>query len=234
VLIALVIRFLPPIQRHVEPALRTGEIRLPARKDPSVPLIVMVCTVILVIITGHNLFYTYVNPWLVQVAGVPSDGVPGALFLYGGAGAIGLIVAGVVTDRFPRAGLMVALALISCVVSVLALVSGSTPLALAAFAVWGATFGGVPSMVQTRMLHGVSPRLRDLSAALITTSFNIGIGGGAFVGGLLLDSSAGIESLPWFDVGLTLLGLVILGAGTVLMSRRQRPSTLVTPPPLSD
>ncbi len=105
VLIALVARYLPAVDRHVEPPLRTGEIRLPLRRDPSVPLMVVLCVVILAAITGHNLFFTYVAPWLTTVAGVPADGVAGVLFLYGGAGAIGLIVSGLVADRFPRAGL---------------------------------------------------------------------------------------------------------------------------------
>jgi predicted MFS family arabinose efflux permease len=72
------------------------------------------------------------------------------------------------------------------------------------------------------MLHDVTPRLRDFASAMVTTSFNIGIGGGALVGGLLLDR-VGIESLPWFDVALTALGLVILTAGTIAIARR-RPS----------
>jgi DHA1 family inner membrane transport protein len=224
VLIALVVRYLPAVDRHIEPPLRTGEIRLPARHDPSVPLIVMVCVVIFVVITGHNAFFTYVAPWLTTVAAIPPDGIPGVLFLYGGAGAIGLVVAGIVTDRFPRLGLIVAVALIAVVVSALALVSGSTPLAIVAVGAWGAAFGGVPSMIQTRMLHGVSPRLRDLSSALITTSFNVGIGGGALVGGLLLDH-VGIRTLPWFDVALTVVGLVVLIVGTVALARRRTPAS---------
>ncbi len=220
VLIALVVRYLPAVERHVEPPLRTGEIRLPRRRDPSLPLIVMMCAVVLAALTGHNLFFTYVAPWLTTVAGVAPDAVAGVLFLYGGAGAIGLVTAGIVADRFPRAGLISTMSLIAAIVSVLALVSGSTVLAVIAFGAWGAAFGGVPSMIQTRMLHGVSPRLRDLSSALLTTSFNIGIGGGALVGGLLLDG-IGIRILPWFDVGLTVLALAILAVGTVLIARRQ-------------
>ena len=123
VLIALVVRYLPAVDRHVEPPLRTGEIRLPRRRDPSLPLIVMMCAVVLTALTGHNLFYTYVAPWLTTVAGVAPDALAGVLFLYGGAGAIGLVAAGVVADRFPRTALVGALSLIAAVVSVLALVS---------------------------------------------------------------------------------------------------------------
>lgn len=221
VLIALVARYLPPVQRHVEPPPVTGEIRLPARRDRSVPLIVMVCFVILTVMGGHNLFFTYIAPWLIEVASEAPDSIAGVLFLYGGAGAIGLVVAGVLADRLPRLGLILSLVAVAVVVTGLALVAGSTVLAVAGVAVWGAVFGGVPSLVQTRMLHGVPPRLRDLAAALVTTSFNIGIGGGALVGGLLLDQ-LGIVSLPWGDLAFTLVGLAVLTAGTIALAMRDR------------
>jgi predicted MFS family arabinose efflux permease len=220
VLILLVARYLPAVERHAEPPLRTGEIRVPARRDPTVPVMVVICVVILVVITGHNLFFTYVAPWLTAVAGVPAGGVAGVLFLYGGAGAIGLISSGLVADRFPRAALPAALALIGAVVSLLAVVSSSTPLAITAIALWGAAFGGVPAMFQTRMLHDVSPRLRDLASALITTAFNIGIGGGALAGGILLDR-VGIWALPWFDVVLVGVGFVILVIAGIVRERRR-------------
>lgn len=219
VLIALVARYLPPVDRHVEPPLRTGEIAVPLRKDPTIPIMIVICVVILTVITGHNLFFTYVAPWLTAVAGVPAEGVAGVLFLYGGAGAIGLVTSGLVSDRFPRVALPGALALIAVVVSLVAIAAGSTPFAIAAVALWGASFGGVPAMVQTKMLHDVSPRLRDLASALITTAFNIGIGAGALAGGILLDQ-VGIASLPWWDVAFVAAGFVVLVVGSVLTRPR--------------
>jgi len=78
-----------------------------------------------------------------------------------------------------------------------------------ALVLWGMAFGGLPAMLQTRMLHTASARLRDLAAALFTTSFNFAIGFGALVGGLLLDG-VGIISLPFVDT-------VIIAAGVVFM-----------------
>lgn len=222
VLIALVARYLPAVERHREPPLRTGEIRVPIHRDPTIPIMIVICVVILTAITGHNAFFTYVAPWLTGVAGVPADGVAGVLFLYGGAGAIGLVVSGLLTDRFPRAALPSTLAIIAVVVSGIALVSGSTPAAIAAVAVWGAAFGGMPAMVQTRMLHGVSPRLRDLASALTTTAFNLGIGGGALLGGIVLDQ-VGLAPLPWVDAALILLAAVVMTVGTLLAEPRRKP-----------
>jgi predicted MFS family arabinose efflux permease len=64
-------------------------------------------------------------------------------------------------------------------------------------------------MIQTRMLHSASARMRDTAAALQTTAFNVAIGGGALVGGLLLDGY-GIGILPFADVAVMVFGIIFL------------------------
>ncbi|MDP3207841.1 MAG: MFS transporter, partial [Rhodoglobus sp.] len=82
VLLAFVaVRLLPPVQ-HIEP-LVTGEIVLPLRKDKSIPDIILVCLVVILIMTAHNLFYTFITPFLLGPVGVPLGNIPLVLFLYG-------------------------------------------------------------------------------------------------------------------------------------------------------
>jgi len=91
--------------------------------------------------------------------------------------------------------------------------------------VWGIAFGGLPAMLQTRMLHAASARLRDLAAALFTTSFNFAIGFGALVGGLLLDQ-VGIITLPFVDVAIISVGVVFMLISNVWLAARARRSRL--------
>ena len=206
VLAIVVIRYLPPVNHQVP--LRTGEIPLPLYKDKSLGGVIVLCLVILLLLTGQNVYSTYIAPWLIDVAGFSPDVVPFMLFLFGGAGAIGLVLAGLVTDRYPRRGLIGASLAVMVSVTVLAIASTNAIVVVIAFIAWGVTFGGLPAMLQTRMLHTASFRMRDLAAALQTTAFNIGIGGGALVGGLLLDST-GLASLPIAEV-------VFIGAGVIV------------------
>ena len=53
-----------------------------------------------------------------------------------------------------------------------------------------------------RMMRVASVRERGLAAALQTTTFNVAIGGGALVGGVLL-AWAGLSVLPWAALVLT-------------------------------
>ncbi|WP_245836173.1 MFS transporter [Paramicrobacterium agarici] len=206
VLALVVIKFLPAV-RHQVP-LRTGEIPIPARRDRSLPGVIIVCIVILLVLTAHNTFYTYIAPWLVSEAGFPADSVAFLLFLFGGAGAVGLVIAGFTTDRFPKRGFAIAVLSLMAAITVLAALTSNQAVVTVAFVVWGVTFGGIPAMLQTRMLHTASFRLRDLAAALQTTAFNVGIGGGALLGAVILDgtslSALPIAALVLFGVGLAL------------------------------
>jgi predicted MFS family arabinose efflux permease len=203
----LVVKFLPAVDHSIP--LRTGEIRLPARKDRSLPRIIGVCVVILLVLIGQNTLSTYVTPWL-ENASFSSDSVPLLLFAFGGAGAVGLVLAGFATDRFPRSGFVVAAIAVVLALVALGLAAGSqaTVAIVVAAIVWNIAFGGIPAMLQTRMLRTSSFQLRSLAAALQTTAFNIGIGGGAIVGGLTIDLS-GLDLLPWVAIVMIAVGLVV-------------------------
>lgn len=203
----LVVKFLPAVDHSIP--LRTGEIRLPARKDRSLPRIIGVCVVILLVLIGQNTLSTYVTPWLENASFSP-DSVPLLLFAFGGAGAVGLVLAGFATDRFPRSGFVVAAIAVVLALVALGLAAGSqaTVAIVVAAIVWNIAFGGIPAMLQTRMLRTSSFQLRSLAAALQTTAFNIGIGGGAIVGGLTIDLS-GLDLLPWVAIVMIAVGLVV-------------------------
>ena len=219
-LLALVIvKFLPPVNHHVER--KAGEERVPLRRDPSFRAVILLCAVILILLTGQNTFYTYIAAWLTDVSAFEPGSVALVLFLYGGAGIIGLVGAGYAADRFPRKAFGVVVLMVMAAVLTLTLATSNTVVVLIGVIVWGAAFGGIPALLQTRMLRTASFRTRDLSAALQTTAFNIGIGGGALLGGLLLDG-AGLEVLPFTMIVIVAAGLALSLATDTVTGRRER------------
>jgi len=217
VLTLVTVKLLPSVS-HGE-VLATGEIPLPMRKDRTVPGVIIVGVIIVLVALGHNLFYTYIAPFLIGPMGIDPDQVAAWLFLYGGAGAIGLVVAGTLGDRFPRGAMIGSIVMILVSVTVLAAFPELTWVAFAAIIVWGASFGALPSLLQARMLHTASVRVRDVAASYFTTSFNFSIGMGALVGGLLLDR-LGVGALPWFDIAITALGLGLVIFANAWLARR--------------
>jgi predicted MFS family arabinose efflux permease len=223
VLAVVVIRYLPAVDHRV--TLKTGEIAIPVAKDKSFAPVLLLCVVILLMLIGQNVFSTYIAPWLSDVGGVDPDVVPFMLFLFGGAGAIGLVLAGFVGDRFPRRGFVAGVLIVMVSLLVLAIWSGNSIVVVVAYTVWGVAFGGLPAMMQTRMMHTASFRVRDLASALQTTAFNIGIGGGALLGGLLLDGT-GLTSLPIAAIlflGTGLIVSVAFDSVRIARARRARP-----------
>ncbi|MDR6971383.1 MFS transporter [Leifsonia shinshuensis] len=208
---ALVIwKLLPAVERDSDGARRTRRDRtVPRPRDRTVPAVIMVCAIAAVTMVGHYAFYTFVVPFLTGPMGVPSGNVGALLFLYGIAGAGGLLLAGSVLGPRPQLGLILALAVTGVAVAALALVAGQIVAALIAFLLWGLAFGALPPLLQTRMLHTSSPAFRDTASALYTTSFNIGIGGGALVGALIFDLG-GLMLLPWCYVGLLVVSIVLV------------------------
>ena len=219
-LAAFVLVFLPAVNHH-QP-LATGEIRLPLRKDRTWGGVLLVCVMTTLLMIGHNIYYTYIVPFFTEVNGFPIQSVSVLLLVYGGAGAVGLLLVGIFGGRFPRAGLLLSVVFVALSVATMALVPNVSIVVIIALVVWGAAFGGAPALLQTRVLQVASPQLRDVSAALVTTSFNIGIGGGALIGSLMLDGW-GLGVLPFADLAVVLVMLaLILVSDVYLRGRRER------------
>lgn len=230
-LAALVVFFLPSVNHHH--TLATGEIRIPLRKDRSWGGVILVCVITTLLMVGHNIYYTYIVPFFTEVNGFPIESVSVLLLVYGGAGAVGLLLVGVYGGRFPRIGLLLSVVFVALSVATMAFLPSHSIVVIVALVVWGAAFGGAPALLQTRVLQVASPQLRDVSAALVTTSFNIGIGGGALIGSLMLDGW-GLHTLPFANVAVVVVIIVlILVSDFFLRGRKVRAvGRPVTSPPV--
>ncbi|MFU8946099.1 MFS transporter [Mycetocola zhadangensis] len=212
-----VLRWLPKVERVTHAARAESE----PRRDPTILPVIAICVTTAIVMIGHYALYTFIAPFVTDSMGLAPEYLSGALFIYGGAGAVGLVLTGTVFARRTSLGLIAALGTTAIAVTVMALATSTLWVSGLALVVWGLAFGLIAPLLQTRMLQTASPRIRDTASAVYTTAFNTGIGGGALVGSVLL-ATGGVGILPVADVALTLLGLVII-VGTILLTRRQAP-----------
>jgi DHA1 family inner membrane transport protein len=190
------------------------------RRDQSVMAVVFICLITAVTMMGQYSFYTFIAPFLVRSIGIDAPLVSPALFVYGMAGAFSLVLVAVYLGRRPRSGTMASLVVLLAVAVVMASVPSVLGVSLTAFVVWGLAINVLPPLLQTRLLHAASPRIRETASAFYTTAFNVGIGGGALVGSLVL-SVAGLGALP-----LVFGALIIAAIALTLISEfvvRHRP-----------
>ena len=190
------------------------------RRDHSAMAVVFVCVITAIIMIGEYCFYTYVAPYLTRAVGLDASALSPALFAFGIAGAISLVIVASALGRRPRLGLMISLVVLLASVLVLGFVPRVLPVSLPAFFLWGLAIGILPPLLQTRMLHAAPARIRDTASAFYTTAFNVGIGGGALLGAVLL-GTLGLGSLPFVFAGILVLSIVLVLISDDML--RQRP-----------
>ncbi|THG29785.1 MFS transporter [Naasia lichenicola] len=210
----LVLRVLPPIAPSVEGA--QGAQLGAVVRDPSFWSVMKVCITIAVVMTGQFAFYTYITPFSIDVVGAPAEVVPGLLLLYGCAGAIGLVISGIVGDRYPMAAIIASIATAVLIVLAIGLFASSMLFFVIALIVWSIALAAIPTLLGTRNMRVASLRVRDLASAGISTFFNFGIAGGSLLGALAI-GPIGLEGLPFIAGGLMAAGLAFF----VLSHRRE-------------
>lgn len=191
------------------------------RRDHSVTAVVFVCVITAIIMIGQYSLFTYVAPFLIRGVGLGASAVSPALFVFGIAGALSLVIVALVLGRHPRLGLMLALTVLIASVLLLGLMPRVLLVALPAFFFWGLAIGILPPLLQTRMLHAAPARIRDTASAFYATAFNAGIGGGALLGALLLDS-LGLGALPFVFCGILVFSIVLVVISDALLRQRPR------------
>ncbi|MER6000197.1 MFS transporter [Nonomuraea angiospora] len=187
-------------------------VRVPLRRVAALPGVRTILGVTVLVLVGHQAMYTYLAPF-VAFAGLGRTSV--VLLVFGVGTVAGIWVTGVVIDRFPRVTLVVVLAVVAGAMAVLAVSGGPGWAPLGAVALWGAAFGGVPTLLQSALVDASGTGNADAATSMQTTVYNAGIAAGSLAGGLVLEG-AGAGALPW-----TSLPLVAVALAVVVAARRR-------------
>ncbi len=162
-----------------------------------------VLLVIVAWVLAHNILYTYIAPFLAKV-GLGAS-VDLALLVFGSAAVVGIWLVGALVDRHLRRMVLASLALFAVAALALCLGARWSWLAFAGLALWGLTFGGAATLLQTASADAAGEGA-DLAQSMIVVAWNLAIAGGGALGGMVLQRW-GSEMLPW-----TLLPLIGLAA----------------------
>ncbi|MEC0822917.1 MFS transporter, partial [Bacillus atrophaeus] len=111
-------------------------------------------------------------------------------------------------DRMLR--LLVLISLFGFALASIALWVGglSAPVVYGAVALWGLTFGGAATLLQTAEADASGDEGIDIIMPINTTIWNLAIAGGGIVGGALLEL-VGVQSFPGVLLILLLVALII-------------------------
>jgi len=158
---------------------------------------------------GSFIAFTYLAPILQQISGFSANAVSLVLLVYGVSVAVGNIWGGKLADQHGAIrALQVVFFGLAAVLFVLTFTASNPWLALATVLVWGAVaFGNVPGLqvYVVQQAERVAPQAVDVASGLNIAAFNLGIAGGAWAGGLIVEH-LGLLHTPWIGA------LVVLGA----------------------
>ena len=177
----------------------------------------LLCLVTAVLVIGHFAAYTYIAPLVRRDGGLEGVGLSLLLLGYGAAGVLGNVLVGRLVDRRPGPVMMVLLGVLAVSVSVLALVLGPAPTVVAAL-IWGGAFTAIPVCLASGILR-VAPHARDAASAIYVVAFQIGIGGGAFVGERFVSADL-LGWLPGLAAGLAVIAGVLVFYSRTAFPRR--------------
>ncbi|WP_262733519.1 MFS transporter [Gaetbulibacter sp. NE] len=170
---------------------------------------------------GTFVTFTYLAPLLEEVTGFSANMTSVLLLVYGIAIALGNVIGGKVSNKKPGKALMVMFALQAIILFILYFTASSQIWSVVTLFFMGIlAFSNVPALqlYVVKMSEKYLPGTEDVSSALNIAAFNVGIAIGAYVGGLIVESSLGVGATPWVGSILVIVGFLI----TLILYKKEK------------
>lgn len=181
------------------------ERNLPMRAILSTHGVRPVLFVVMAWIMAHYTLYTYIAPFVAAIG--LAQRLELVLLIFGLAAMLGTWVTGLMVDRWLRALVLICLGAFAWVALTLGMVEaghGSRTWFYLGVIVWGLSFGGAPTLLQTALADATGDAA-DVAQSMLVTVFNLAFAGSGVIGGVLLET-AGVASLPWVLLVIVLAG----------------------------
>ncbi|WLI27782.1 MFS transporter [Pseudomonas rhodesiae] len=167
--------------------------RLSLRKVLTTPGVRPVLAVVISWMLAHNILYTYIAPF-VAPAGL-AERVDLVLLVFGIAALAGIWVTARLVEPSLRNTVLVSLAAFAAVSVLLGLLGNVPQVIYLGVAVWGLSFGGAATLLQTALADAAGDGA-DVALSLNVVAWNSAIAGSGVVGGVLLDTW-GVAAFAW-------------------------------------
>lgn len=187
------------------------------------PALMSLYVLTVVVVTAHYTAYSYIEPFVQNVAGLSANFATVLLLILGGAGIIGSLVFGKLGNHHASSLVSIAIALlVVCLLLLLPAADSEAHLAILSV-FWGIAIMVIGLGMQVKVL-ALAPDATDVAMALFSGIFNIGIGAGALVGNQV--------SLHWSMSAIGYIGAIPACAALVwaVLIFRKWPVTLEEQP----
>ena len=151
--------------------------------------------------------FSYIAPMLIHITGISADGVSWTLFLMGAGLTLGNTLGGRLADRKLSLSLLLSFSLLTVFSLLFRWSSGEILLAEITLFLWSmAAFSLVPALQINVVRYGHDAP--HLVSTLNISAFNLGNALGAWLGGVVIENSAGLRGVPVAAAILAVAGLL--------------------------
>ncbi|MFW2176766.1 MULTISPECIES: sugar transporter [unclassified Moraxella] len=189
----------------------------------SLPMIVknrplwVVYALTVLCVTAHFTAYSYVEPYLLTLNGFGANFATIVLLTFGVAGLLGSWLFGQYYDKRPNTFLAVSMVVLLLSLASVTWVTGSEAGWLVLGLLWGLAMTGIGLALQLKTLK-LAPNATDVAMSIFSGIYNVGIGGGAFVGSLVI---TGLGLAMVGNVGAVIaLGAIAVWVGFLLLDKK--------------
>ena len=171
------------------------------------PSLVIVFALTVIIITAQFTAYSYIEPFALNIAHFSSSQTTSLLLIYGGAGFIGSYLFGKFGNQYPKIAIPLSSALLAMsMLLLLPLAQGFNSLSVLSL-FWGMSIICFSLALQAKTLNLASDAT-DVAMAIYSGLYNVGIGGGALLGGMVT-ASYGLSQIGIVGGLVAILGTVL-------------------------
>ena len=138
-------------------------------------------------VVGYYTSYSYIDPFLQQVAGMGNSMATVTLFVFGAAGLLGSFLFSKFYDKYRRGFLRTVMAALVVELLLLLPAASQPGFMMALCALWGITVLVFNVSLQSETIQCTDEQSSSVAMSIFSGIFNFGIGAGSFLGGIVCD-----------------------------------------------
>lgn len=159
------------------------------------------------IVSAHFTAYSYIEPYVLEITHMPPDTATAVLLVFGLSGMAASWLYSRFYTKHPNPTLIGSALLLLVSLLLLKPLGGGTAMMFALSLVWGIGIGVLGLSMIAHVIR-YAPDATDVANAIYSGSYNIGIGGGALLGGII-SRHWGMGALGWVGAAIAAVALAI-------------------------
>lgn len=173
----------------------------------NTPLLIIYAMVVLMV-SAHFTVYSYIEPFVLKVSDFGADFATMVLLIFGVAGLVGSWLFGRFYDRLGDAFVMTSFVVMVLCLGLLYGLLDYQWLWVGVVFCWGVAMTCLALALQMRVLK-LAQSYTDVAMSLFSGIFNVGIGAGAMMGGMVIASALGLSAIGYVGAVILLFAVAV-------------------------